>query len=149
MTNEIIISKGSYSVTIYTVTVAEGLTNKILLIAAPQSKSNQSEGPKPVKAVDLLRITHDLVIKGFIVGTASKTAKEVKDELKSIFNGGGIAGGTVSLVYGGDSYSGYLEKLTITEEPIDQPSDFVSAKENYTDIIQYEVAITFNEGEQI
>ena len=149
MTNELIFSKGTYSVTIYSSSVAEGYTNKIFLIAAPQSQANQADGRKTVKVVDLLRITHDIVVKGYVVGTSTKTAKEIKDELVSIFNGGGTNGGVVSLIYNGTTYSGYLEKLTITEESFDEPDDFVTSKENYDDVVQYEVAVTFNEGEAV
>jgi len=149
MANEITISKGNYSVIVYATNVAEGFANKIFLITPPQSAANQASGPKDVKVVDLLRITHTLAIKGFIVGTDSKTAHDVKADLKNIFNGADISGGTVTLTYDGDSYSGYFEKLTVTERSKDEPDDFVSSKENYDDIIKYEVAITFNKGIQV
>ena len=107
MVNELTISKGAHSLTLYATTIAENYTNKIFVITPASSSGNQASGPSPVRIVDLLRVTHQLVIKCYITGSATKTAKEVKDDLVSIFEGGEIAGGTTTLVYDGDSLEGY------------------------------------------
>ena len=143
---DITLSKGGITVTIYANDVAEQYTNKLFPITPAQASANQASGPKPVKIVDLLRITREIQIKGVITGTGSKTAKQIKDELKSIYNGGSIAGGVIAMVYDGDTINGYMEKLLIREIPRDEPSDFESEYTAYTDIVKYDVVINFMEG---
>ena len=164
MANNITISKGSYSVTIYAskAAVADNYTNKLFQITPPQTKDNQTSGPSESRTVDLLRITHQMVIKGFITGTDTKTAIEVKQELVNIWKGAEAQGGEVSLTYDGNAsgfgnaaatdtnpISGYIEKVTFTDDAMDEPTDFVSAKENYADIVKYGVSITFLEGVEV
>jgi len=141
--NELTLEKGGYKVTIYSDTIAENYTNKIFLITPAQSVANQSLGINDVKIVDLLRVTHQIVIKGYISGSATKTAKEVKDDLINIFKGGGLDGGTTELVYDGDTIRGYIEKLNFVEKSADDPSTTIK------DFARYEVAITFVEGVQV
>lgn len=140
MVNELTISKGAFTVTLYTDNIAQEYRNKLFPITPAQGADNQAGGPRDVKIVDLLRITHTYVIKCFIAGTDSKTAKTVKDELVSIAKGGGIAGGVTTLTYDGDSIDGYIEKFNITERSEDNPSDAIR------DQARYEVALTFIEG---
>ena len=144
--NNITISKGAYSVEIGTDHVAEGFTKSIKPITPAQGKENQSSGPKDAIIVDLLMITRVLNIKGHITGTASKTAKVVRNELKSIYNGGGINGGVETLTYDGETIYGFMQKLTIVTEPMDEPDDFESAKENYQEVLKYNVSFDFLEG---
>jgi len=142
---EITISKGDYSVTVYATEIDEEYSNKIFNIIPPQSKSSQGSGPKDVKLVDLLRITHQIAIKrAYITASDTKTAKEVKDDLKSIFNGGDENGGEVTLTYDGDSFTGYIEKLGITEDANDEPDNY-TGKDN----AKYHIQITFIEGVSI
>ncbi len=143
MVNELTISKGALSVTIYSTNIAENFTNKIFIITGATNNNNQAGGPSSNKIVDLLRIVHQLVIKCYIVGTDSKTAKQVKAELVSISKGAATAGGTVALVYDGDTFNGYIEKLNIVEKAEDSPS------ESIRDYARYEVALTFVEGTSI
>lgn len=162
--SEITISKGSYSVTVYAskAGVADNYTNKLFQITPPQTKSNQTDGPSESRTVDLLRVTHQMVIKGFITGTSDKTAIEVKQDLVNIWKGAEAQGGEVSLTYDGNAsgfgsasdtnsnpISGYIEKVTFTDDAMDEPTDFVSAKENYSDIVKFGVSITFLEGVEI
>ena len=74
MTSEITIAKGAYSVIIYTDNVSENYDNKIISIKPGQTKQKQDTGPKNVKVVDLLIITHAMILKGYITPTATKTA---------------------------------------------------------------------------
>ncbi len=139
---EITIVKGAVidTVTLYATNVAENLTNKIFLITPAQSTANQPNGPLDVKVVDLLRNVHQYVIKCYIAGTALKTAKQVKDDLKSIFNGAGVTGGVATLTYDGDTINGYIEKINFVEVSADSPSETIK------DYGRYEVALTFVEG---
>ena len=146
MANNITLEKGELSVTVSTEIVTDGYANKIFSIVPAQSAANQASGPQDTKVVDLLRITRQIVIKGFIVGTDEKTAKEVKDDLVSIHKGGSTAGGVVTLTYDGNTIYGFLEKLTTVEKSFDEPSDFVSSYAKYLDVLKYEVSITFIEG---
>jgi len=128
---EITISKGSYSVTVYPTEINDNFTNKLFTFTPAQSKANQSSGSKDSKIVDLLRVLQQIVITGRIL------TKAVKEDLKSIYTGGGVDGGAVTLTYDGDSYEGLLEKVNFTERPQDGPTT------NNTDQARYIVAITF------
>lgn len=159
MANEITLSKGGITVTVHTEEVNDNFGSKIFIITPAQSSSNQADGPKDAKVVDLLRVTHTIVIKGNLVGTATKTAVQIKQDLVNIFKGGGAVGGTVTMTYDSNakafgntgttantSIGGYIEKLNFKEKSMDLPPDFASSKENYQDVAQFEVIITFLEG---
>ncbi len=157
MVQEITISKGDYQVTLYSTNVAENYTNKLIMVPNVQTKEGQESGTKTLKIVDLLRIVHQFVIKCYIAGSSTTdtyptklngvaqnlTAKEVKDYLKIIYNGGGINGGASTIIYDGDTYDGYLEKVNFVEVSSDSPSDSIK------DYARYEVAITFVEGAEV
>jgi len=140
MVSELTIVKGAFSVTLYSTIIAENYTNKIFLITPAQSSVNQASGAVDTKVVDLLRVTHQLVIKCFLTGTETKTAKQVKDDLISIFNGGGVAGGTTTLTYDSDEINGYIEKVNIVEKSSDDQSTAIR------DEAKYEVSLTFVGG---
>lgn len=140
MVNEIVISKGAYSVTLYSVNIAENYLNKIIRLPTITTKDNQAAGSGTMKIVDLLRITHQFVIKGYITGTVSKTAKEVKEDFRSIVKGANINGGTISMVYDTDTFNGYVESLTFLEVPADGDH---STDKQYA---RYEISLTFLEG---
>ena len=143
MVNELTFAKGGKTVTVYTDTVAENFTNKIFIITPVQSAANQASGPKDNKIVDLLRIVHQFVIKGYIIGTADKTVKEVKEDLVSIYEGAGTTAGVITLTFDTDTYSGFIEKLNVVEKAEDSPATTIK------DYARYEVAITFVEGVSI
>ena len=162
MANNITIAKNSISVSIQVERVDDNFTSILFQIKPVQSSANQASGPKDAKVVDLLRVSHTMVIKGWITSTASKTALVVKQDLVNIWKGAGAAGGTVSLTYDNNvaqsgntaatntnPISGYIEKVNFTDLAMDEPSDFSSSQENYTDVGKFEVAITFIEGTQV
>jgi hypothetical protein len=123
MVSEITISKGAYTVTIYSVEVTDNFTNKLFPITPPTGVSNQDAGPKDNKIVDLLRITQEInITQGYITGTDALTAKQVKDQLISMFKGADLKGGTCSITYDGDTLEGYIEKLAFTEKSSDEPT---------------------------
>ncbi len=140
MTTNITISKGALSVTIQSLEIAEDNANLINVIPIPQTKQKQEVGPKTSKVMDLLLIRHSLVIRGHISKTAAKTAKEIKDDLKSIFNGASVSGGPCIVVYDGDTYNMYMEKLMVIEK-----SDYKAT--DTQGVIKYDVQITLVEGE--
>ena len=140
MTSNITISKGGITVTVITNEVTEEDANKLMVLPIPQTSQNQSSGPKDTKIVDLLRITHTIVVKGYITPTDTLTAKEVKDNLRSLARGASTTGGPCSVVYDSDTYNMYIEKLIIAEKPTDYSDS------STPDIIKYEVAITLVEG---
>lgn len=146
MTDNINISKGSFSVDVETTDVTEGYTKKLILIKPPQSKTNQSTGPTDNIIVDLLIITRVLSIKGAITGTDTLTAKVVRDKLKSIYNGGEINGGVETITYDGETITGFMEKLVIIQGSKDEPSDFESNPEKYQEVIKYDVSFDFVQG---
>ncbi|KKN09005.1 hypothetical protein LCGC14_1050980 [marine sediment metagenome] len=145
----ITIAKGTLTVTIQTLEVVDNYSNKLFLITPPQSAANQASGPKNVKIVDLLRITHTIVIRGVITpgddDSGVGSANSAKDDLISIYKGASTAGGTTTLTYDEDTFNGYIEKLTVTEKT-GKPSDFDSSPTIYPEVIGYEIAITFVEG---
>ena len=155
MVQEITIKKGNYQVTLFSTKIAENYTNKLELVPNVQVKAAQENGTKTVKVVDHLVIAHQFVIQCYITGSSTTetspaklndvaqnlTAKEVKDYLKIIYNGGGINGGLTTMVYDGDSYSGFLEKVNFVEVSADDPSEAIK------DYARYEIAVTFVEGE--
>lgn len=143
MVNELTIAKGAFSVTLYSDNIVDNYTNKIFLITGATTSENQETGASDTKIVDLLRIVHQIVIKGFLTGSVTKTNKQVKEDLVSIFKGGGTAGGVTTLTYDTDAISGYIEKLTIIEKAMDNPA--TTDKE----LARYEIALTFIEGTNI
>ena len=152
--SEIVISKGSYSVTIYPNQIPEEYANKLTVLPIPQTASNQSSGAKDTKILDLLRLTHTIIIKGYITasaeassatndsgGASTLTAKECKEILKTIIEGAGANGGTCALAYDGDTYNGYIEKVIMTEKAADDPATRANVEEG-----RYEINLTFVEG---
>ncbi len=162
MANEITLTKGEITITLGVQEVNDNYANKIFIITPAQSSTNQADGPKEAKVVDLLRVTHSMVIRANIFGTASKTATQVKQDLINIWKGAATVGGTIALTYDANArafgstdttanttINGYIEKVNFKEVSADEPDDFVSAKENYTDISKFEITLTFLEGVKV
>jgi len=137
---DITFSKGSLSVGVYSDEVNEEYNNKLIVLSLAQTSSNQASGKKDTKILDLLRITHQFVIKAYFVKESTVTAKTQKTNLFSIANGGGTNGGTTSMVFDGDTYNGYIEKInckTVADDSVNETSDQVR---------KYELTITFVVG---
>lgn len=137
---DITFSKGVYSAGIHVDSINEEYSNKLTVVAIPTTKKDQPTGKKDAKVVDLLRITHQFVIKGKITNETSKTAKEIKENLFKIATGGGIAGGNISMSYEGDIYEGYLEKIVCIKEADD------SINETSDQVRKYTLDLTFVVG---
>ena len=149
MAANITLSKGGTTVELQTDIVTQNFTNKLFTLTPPQTTANQSSGPRIPKVIDLLRITRQFIIKAFISPTSTKSSKSIKDDLISIYKGGGTNGGYITMTYGGDTIHGYMEKLSIIEKPMDEPSDYESSPSKYQDSYKYDLSITFVEGEQV
>jgi len=143
MTNNVTIAKGSLSVTIATEEVSENYANKITFIRPPTTKQVQSSGPTEPKAIDLLIITHELLIRGRISGTVTKTAKEVKEDLVDIFKGASTDGGASVVTYAGDAFNMFPGKLLCVEKAIDEEGTIAK------DVAKYDVQLTCIEGASI
>lgn len=138
--------KGSYDVTLFTVIPTENLKNAIQFVPPVQTPGNQSLGPRRPKASDLLKITESFVFKTQITKTSTKSAQEIKAELKQIFKGGGIDGGSpVTMHYEDETFPVYITDLVIK-----RASD-VSAKDTYADkdMNEYDVTITCTIAEDV
>jgi len=141
-TADITFTKGSITVSLFTVQVDEDLSNKIFAITPPQTNSNQSEGPKDTKIVDLLRLTHTYHIRGEITPTSTQTAKKIKDNLLLIAKGANENGGEITMTYEGDSVKGYIEKVVVSKKSQDAAETYYSDD----DIGVYTATIDFIKG---
>ena len=134
MTSDMILAKGSYSVTVNTTEITDNYDNKVNPIIPPQTKQNQSNGPKDVKIVDLLKITHEMVIRGSIKTTATR------DDLIQISKGGGVSGTPITVTY--DTHPSSPMNMFMTKCQIKEAArDKDSANQR-----KYEVQITLIEG---
>jgi len=150
MTANITIAKGALSVTVETTNIDENYSKKLSPIRPAQSKQKQDTGPKTVKMIDLMMVTHTLLVRGIITPTASKTAKEVKDDLINILKGASVAGTHATVTYDGDSFNMFIEKLVIIEKATDYaPTDDAAEKSDFQQIGKYDVSITLVEGTSI
>lgn len=142
MTSNIQISKGSYTVVLHTTEVDDGFSNSLRAFTPAQTSQKQDSGQKDTMVTDLLKITRDLKIRGFIIHHGdtggTKTIKQQKDDLINILRGAGGKGGTATLSYDGDSIGCFIKELQFHH----------ASKDNKTDE-KYEVQITVTEGVKI
>jgi hypothetical protein len=143
MVNDIQFSKGSLSVDLHADNVSEEFSNKLVILSIPQTSTNQSSGAKPTKILDLLRVTHQFVIRAYITKEGSESAKTIKDRLIQIANGAAENGGTITMTYDGDPYTGYLEKVVAIKEARDYPDEEGDSE------IKYTLTLTFIKGVSI
>lgn len=141
MASDLSFVKGAITVELDASEVTEELSNKLITLSLATTSTNASSGAKDTKIIDLLRITHQYIIRAYVTASATKTAKQVKDELKSIVNGAGVNGGDITMSYDGEiDITGYIEKVTFKKTASDSPST------EAIDEIKYEVAINFIVG---
>ncbi len=131
-TIDLIISKGSYSVTVYASSISDGLKDKLTPIPsaiAPQNQDVEATTATQTKKklIDLLNVMRTIMIKGSIL-----TSKDKSDLIK-IQRGGGTKGGSITLTYsdGGDktSITGYIDSLLFTQEPSDFGVGWLTGKD--------------------
>lgn len=112
-------------------------------MTVPQDQEN---GPADKLVVDLLDITHEMLVRGVIVPTATQTAEEARDELITLMKGAGVSSGQgddlhLVVTYGTNSYNMFISKLAIKEKPLDY-----DPTTGETDLVKYDVQITLLEG---
>jgi len=137
MTTDINIVRGGYDVTIRTVEITDDWSNQIKPIIIPTTAQKQDGGPATNKVIDLLKISHTLQVRGVLTNTTDR------NNLISIFKGGGIEGTPCTITYNthpNNPLSMYIEKLMIIEKAITK-----SANNPY----QYEVQLTLFEGVKV
>jgi len=152
MVNEITLTKGNYSVTVYATDVTDNFKNKLTAITPPVGKQTQNNGPKSAMLVDLLRVTRTIGIKGYIISNT------VKSNLIALIKGAKQKGGTITMTYenGGDSVSGtpgtdtsytvLIETCTISDKAMDEPHIPEDMTALPTDLAKFLVDITVLEG---
>lgn len=145
--DNITLAKGSYSITLFTITPTENWKNTLEVIPGVTTVDNQVNAPNKAQVVDLQRTTRSFVFECAITATTgpTKTAKQIKDELRILFEGARIGGGTITLTYEGVTYGVFFEDCVLKKAAND---DTVT---NYSgdDALEYTATITLVEGEQV
>lgn len=144
--DDITIAKGGKSATMFTTTSTENFKNTLTVITGVVSPSNQDSGVKDPTIVDLLRITHTMNFECYITKTASKTAKQIKDDLISIFNGADVESVPAVLTYEDSNFNVFPEDLVIKKINND---NIVSTSYAGNDAAEYQVTMTVVEGKLV
>jgi hypothetical protein len=139
--DNIVLSKGTYSITLFTNDASESGDNKLIVIPIPTTKTNQSSGQKETKVVDLLRITNTLHIVGYISNLGGVDANTIKQNLITLFKGAGTTGGAITLTYDNVSYSVFIQKWIIQKLHVP-----ISITTSTTDVAYYTVTLDFVVG---
>lgn len=115
-----IISQGGLSVTIRSEVVTEEYHNTVFTITPPTSTPNQGGGPKDTWIVNLLRITKQYTIRGYVDATD-------RGVLRAIFNSGNLKDNNCTLSWDGlegGSIAGVIEKLTLERSGNEEQSEW-------------------------
>ena len=144
--NDITLSKGGKTVSLFTISDAENLKNTLKIIPGVVSPDNQDSGVKLATVVDLLRITHSFQFEGYIVHTTALPALTVKNNLKSIFNGAAVPSASIILTYEDIAYEVFMEDLVIKGVSNDNA---VANGYSGDDSAEYHVSMSLVEGKLI
>ena len=144
--DDIILTKGSKSVTLSTISDADNYKNVVTIIPGVVSPSNQDTGDKIATVVDLLRITHTLQFEGYIVETNVIPALTAKKNLISIFKGAGVSSAPVVLTYEDSNVDCWIEDCVIKSVSNDNA---VANGYSGEDSVEYHVSITLVEGKLV
>ena len=144
--DDIVLSKGDVSVTLFTVDDVENLKNQMTIIPGIVSPDNQALGYVKPSVVDLLRITNTFKFEGYIVDTTALPALTVKNNLKSIIKGAGVSSSTVTLTYEDSSIDVFIEDAVIKGINND---DAVTNGYTGEDSAEYHVTLTLVEGKLV
>ena len=143
---DITLTKGSFSVTLFTTDDTENLKNVLQVIPGVVSPDNQSSGNKTPTVVDLLRITHTFQVQGYIVDTTAIPALIAKNSLKSIFYGANVDSTPAVLTYEDSSIDVFPEDVIIKGVNND---DAVANGYAGEDSAEYHVTLTLVEGKLV
>ena len=144
--DNITLAKGSFSITLPTATTVENWKNVLKIIPGVTTTGNQVDAPNKSQIVDIQRTNYTYVFECYITSTTgpTKTAKQIKDELRVLFEGARTAGGIITLTYEDDSIDVFFEDCVIkkltSDDPVGNNSD--------EDVAEYQLTLTFVEGEQ-
>ena len=139
--SNIILSKGTYQVTIATTDLELNWTKSLTIFNSPTSTEGQEgadDNSNTSKIVDLLLKTEKRIsVDGFITenygtGDTHDTAYEKKEDLRNIMYKGGVS----TMTCEGSAYSGNIEKISVKW----------GASDSYY-ITKYSVKFTFVEGD--
>lgn len=144
--DDITLTKGSYSVTLFTSDSSENFKNILQVIPGVTTPANQAGGTKVPTVVDLLRITHTFSIEAWIVPTESKTAKQIKSDLIQIFNGGGVNNAAITFIYEDTTHNAFFEDCVIKKVNND---NVVATEYDGLDNAEYHVTLTVVEGKLV
>ena len=144
--DDITIAKGGITVSMFTTTSAENFKNTLTVKTGVVSPSNQGSGVKDPTVVDLLRITRTFTFGCYITKTAVKTAKQVKDDLISIFNGADVESVPAVLTYEDANFNVFPEDLVIKKINND---DIVATSYTGNDAAEYQVTMTVVKGKLV
>jgi len=144
--DDITLSKGDFTVTLFTTTSAENFKNTFKILPGVVTPDNQGSGVKKATVVDLLRITHSFSIECYITATSSKTAKQVKEDLIDIFNGGEVSSTPVVFTYEDTAFDVFIEDCVIKKLNND---DVVATGYDGEDAAEYQVTLSLVEGKLV
>ena len=144
--DDIVLAKGSKTVTLFTVGDAENLKTILKVIPGVVSPDNQGSGSKKATVVDLLRITHTFQFEGYIVHTSAIPALTAKNNLKEIFNGANVSSAPVKLTYEDSTIDVWIEDCVIKGVNND---DAVANGYTGDDSAEYHVSLTLVEGKLV
>jgi len=144
--DDIVLTKGGISVTLFTVSDAENFKNIVKVIPGVVSPDNQDAGAKVASVVDLLRITHAYQFEGYIVETEAISALSAKQNLISIFKGAGVSSAPVVLTYEDSSINVWIEDCVIKGVSNDNAVANGYAGE---DSAEYQVSLVLVEGKLV
>lgn len=147
--DNITLSKGEYSETIHCAAVTDHGENSFTAIKQAKSSSKQDQGRVDTKVSDLLRIEESYHVVGYICATTSKSAKTIKENIKTIFNGALINGGEVTMVYEDESIKGYIRKYQFDKKPNDNIAGNYIGANAKIDEAEYTVTIDFTKGVRV
>lgn len=144
--DDITLTKGAYSVQMFTTTSAENFKNSLTIVTGVVAPSKQAAGVKLPTVVDLLRITHTFTFECYIAATATKTAKQIKDDLIKIVNGAEVASVPVELTYEDGTIGVFPEDCVIKKINND---NVVATGYSGLDAAEYQVTLTVVEGKVV
>ena len=143
--DDITLAKGNLSITLFTTIPTENWKNIFTVVPGFTAVDKQDNAPNKSKVVDFQRTVRTWVFECVITATASKSAKEVKDDLRTLFEGARTKGGPIVLTYEDDSYNVYFEDCVLKGVRNDDALLTYSGK----DAAEYLVTITLLEGEEV
>jgi len=144
--DDITLSKGDISVTLFTSRAVENYKNLLTTVPGVVSPDNQDKGSTVATVVDLLRITTSFVFECGITATSTSTAKQIKEQLLTLFHGANVESTPAILTYEDESIDVFFQDLIIKKVYNDNV-----AENGYSgdDSLEYLVTITLINGELV